>query len=1023
MSPKVSVIVPVYNVAEYLGQCLDTILLQTLQDIEVICVDDGSTDNSLEILNTYAFLDERIKVIHQENAGPGAARNRGMKDATGEFVIFLDSDDFFHPEMLEKMVAKAEEDESDVVVCGVTFFDDTTQQDIGEEIPDSHFLTSSPIIPKEHFNDLFFCRAWMWQKLIRHSLLTKNDLQFPDFKFQEDIPFSYTMMALANKISLVPDTLVHYRLNVRNSLITKSKESLPNYCLAWEVLWNNLKKHHLEKYFKEAFQEVFFREVRYSSISYRKNEEKKLILNRFITDLEQDIQTTLFDIGNGKIKISLIICTYNGAEFLSECLDSCLNQTLKEIEIICVDDGSTDDTLKILNDYTEKDNRIKVIHQKNQGLPISRNNAMKIANGEYIQFVDADDWIEPDTCECLYLYAKIYDLDMLSFAAKEFKNETRQEFDEPYHCLKWLPENFEPVFTWQQISNVLPQLAVTSPLTIYRHQYLLDQDITWINKKVAYEDTPFFIESLLKGARMGALPIHFYHKRVHEAAITQNMDTNFPDYCWICGYTLKKIHEQIGDSAVFIQYLYTFMNKIYLNYEKLDNTVQERMLAPLYKFCFSVLKRYHMPLSKEMTILCQGYLENKNMKKKMGFSLYTLVAKWRQSGYAINPIRFSMKPLFLSIFGKILFFKNNIYVPKLHKKQMPEKDRFILCFDSLSDSNAECIDAYTFFKWLQKNKIPSKYIIHPANPLAKKISDKRDVILSDAHSFFINCTYILSKSKCVITSFGLHKYYNHYIKKLSWIKYIFIDHGAILLKHSVLNFYTEKDFHYICANFKPEHQLYSNLRLWKNRQILCGMPRWDNLKKVPHSNKNIFIFFTWRMSIQKYSAFHTRYEKRILKFLNSQKLVSLLRDGNITLNIASHHAMVFNDGKIKFPKYINLIQPTEISKIIQSTDLMITDYSSLAYDFMFLDIPVIFYRFDTDVRYPDKRDRLDAKSAKSHDKELYNVFYDEDSVLKKIEFYIKNNFVLEPEYKKINDSLFWEKENICEHLYEKINSL
>ena len=117
MAPKVSVIVPVYNVAEYLGQCLDTILLQTLQDIEVICVDDGSTDNSLNILNTYAMFDERLKVIHQENAGAGPARNRGIKEATGDFLIFLDGDDFFHPEMLEKMVVKAEEDNSDVVIC------------------------------------------------------------------------------------------------------------------------------------------------------------------------------------------------------------------------------------------------------------------------------------------------------------------------------------------------------------------------------------------------------------------------------------------------------------------------------------------------------------------------------------------------------------------------------------------------------------------------------------------------------------------------------------------------------------------------------------------------------------------------------------------------------------------------------------------------------------------------------------------------------------------------------------------
>lgn len=114
---KVSVIIPVYNVAPYLRQNLDSVLAQTVTDIEVICVDDGSDDGSAKILKEYAQADKRVKVFHQKNAGAGAARNLGLFHARGEFLSFLDSDDFFEPRMLEKMVALAEADDDDFVVC------------------------------------------------------------------------------------------------------------------------------------------------------------------------------------------------------------------------------------------------------------------------------------------------------------------------------------------------------------------------------------------------------------------------------------------------------------------------------------------------------------------------------------------------------------------------------------------------------------------------------------------------------------------------------------------------------------------------------------------------------------------------------------------------------------------------------------------------------------------------------------------------------------------------------------------
>ena len=113
---KVSVIIPVFNVEDYLKQCLDSVVHQTLKDIEIICVNDSSTDKSLDILEEYAKTDWRIRVITQPNAGAGAARNKGMDVATGKYLAFLDSDDFFELNMLEKAYEMAEDEQSDLVV-------------------------------------------------------------------------------------------------------------------------------------------------------------------------------------------------------------------------------------------------------------------------------------------------------------------------------------------------------------------------------------------------------------------------------------------------------------------------------------------------------------------------------------------------------------------------------------------------------------------------------------------------------------------------------------------------------------------------------------------------------------------------------------------------------------------------------------------------------------------------------------------------------------------------------------------
>lgn len=123
MQPKISIVIPVYNVGQYLCQCLDSIITQTIQDYEVILVDDGSTDESPSICDKYAEKNKRFTVIHQKNEGSAKARNTGLDKATGEYIAFIDSDDWINEDHLQNLQKRAEETEADIVISSYYFFD------------------------------------------------------------------------------------------------------------------------------------------------------------------------------------------------------------------------------------------------------------------------------------------------------------------------------------------------------------------------------------------------------------------------------------------------------------------------------------------------------------------------------------------------------------------------------------------------------------------------------------------------------------------------------------------------------------------------------------------------------------------------------------------------------------------------------------------------------------------------------------------------------------------------------------
>lgn len=648
-----------FNISEYLSMCLESVLAQNIDSFEVIAVDDGSTDDTLEIAKKYKKKYSNLKVLHQDNKGAGAARNLGISEAKGKYIAFMDGDDLYpNNDVLKKLVNLAEANNLKIVGGYHSKLRD------GKSLPDEtdiiyQYIQKSKITDLKVINYKDIQVDWNYQAYIYNAKFIKDlKLSFPDYLRGQDPPFFVSAMCNAKQFGLIPECTYVYRVSHKNvqwnnrklfdlikshadllKLTSKFKlndlhekvfqrlnvrykslfldyfnssgeiELCSLLCYAvhfadFKILSEKYKKNYVYSFMLENVAEAYANYLRNSQISdsnyllnnfrtlikcYLKYESDKTYLVHFMIKVINyllDISTPfsirleISDLINNKefnilkhldnglhskyvakirgivnsvafsnkfenrfkplndhlirknslkcskeIILSIIIPVFNVEKYLAECLDSIVKENLDSecVEIICVDDGSTDKSIEILKQYSNKYDNISVINQENGGLAAARNTGLKYANGKYVHFLDSDDCMQPGCYPKLIDILEQNKLDMLFFNAHSFYEN----------------ESLEKKYTWyktgyqkNQENSVISSgndyfckcherknLVVQACMYITKRSLIEDNHLQFPNG-IIYEDNLFTITAMTKAKRVMHINDEFYLRRVREGSLS-----------------------------------------------------------------------------------------------------------------------------------------------------------------------------------------------------------------------------------------------------------------------------------------------------------------------------------------------------------------------------------------------------------------------------------------------------------------------------------------------------------------------
>ena len=593
--PKVSVIMPSLNVAPYIRECIESVVNQTLKDIEIICVDAGSTDGTLEVLEEYAAKDERVKLLHSDKKSYGYQMNMGIDAATGEYMGIVETDDWADANMFEQLYLSAKENDADFVKSNYYKFTSGVSGNITafENLAACRYgVVFSPCVDKT----IFTTTPAIWSGIYSLKMLYNNKIRFnetPGASYQ-DTSFHFMVCTVANRAYILKNCFLHYRIDNENSSVNTSGKTyyisdemhyyekflsaLPDksallsefyqalkyekyrwnyFRIAPEAQWDFLKLMHEE--FSEANKSGKIRKKYFSPEDW---ENIICVINNPILFFKRTckVYATRQNIGQTypceviktatteTPKVTVIIPSYNDEKYILQTIGSVQKQTLDGIEIICVDDGSEDKTFEILYKYAESNDNITLIRQINKGQSVARNEGLKRARGKYIHFLDGDDMVAPDSYKKLYEFASEHDLEILYFDGKSIFESEKLRDEYPYYISAYeynaeLPNCMtgKELFSKMRKAN---KYRASSCFSLYSREYL-NKIHARFTEGVLHEDNAFSFKAIMSAERVSHVNYKCYIRRVRNASI-MTKEKGFDN---IYGYlaTLIEIHNFLED--------------------------------------------------------------------------------------------------------------------------------------------------------------------------------------------------------------------------------------------------------------------------------------------------------------------------------------------------------------------------------------------------------------------------------------------------------------------------------------------
>lgn len=594
---KLSIIIPIYNVENYLEECLDSVRNQTEKGFEVILVNDGSDDNSGVIAKRYADENDNVKLIVQENKGLSEARNEGIKIAEGEYLIFLDSDDYLEKETISLLLDIVTRHKLDLLLFA------------GRK----KYYTDCMLVKQEHFGyqhdildgasglevyealqrneDYYSCVVL---QCVKRSLLNEHNIRFYPNILHEDHLYTFQVFMAAENCGVISKELYNYRYR-EGSIMTLKTVGYSRNFIGMNISYQKM----LDWYFQYALRNPFNK--------YRSSILKHLHDMRKWTQWYYDLlsveeresmidEKEAYDAACRKFresnpyKVSIIIPAFNVEQYLEECLESILSQKFNDYEIIIIDDGSTDRTKDIAKLYAKKYNSIiSLYEQNNLGPSGARNTGLNVAEGEYILYIDSDDYINKGTIQRLIELIEMNSLDTLLFSCKRVIMDGG---------------NIESASHWGYCKEDLrgkPGIEIMAELLPTKSLY----DVVWLQfvkreliekngirfyPGIIHEDHLYTFSVLLKSKACGYITEELYNYRIREKSIMttkgrnlerfigwavtfcelirlykeENIEQSYPlcnqairDYIWFCGVFALKLNirkEFLEERQICVRY-------------------------------------------------------------------------------------------------------------------------------------------------------------------------------------------------------------------------------------------------------------------------------------------------------------------------------------------------------------------------------------------------------------------------------------------------------------------------------------